>query len=71
VPLDGRARESVRDLAHTVSDAVKSGFLPAAPAERECLYCDYQAVCGPHEEARVKKKPAADLQALVKLREMP
>ncbi|TMA29803.1 MAG: Dna2/Cas4 domain-containing protein [Deltaproteobacteria bacterium] len=71
VPLDGKTRESVKALASTVADAVQRGFLPAAPREGECQYCDYLAVCGPHEEQRVKRKPAGELQALVQLPGMP
>jgi hypothetical protein len=61
----------VRVLVQTVSDAVARGFLPAAPKERECDRCDYLAVCGPHEEQRVKRKSQDLLQPLIKLRGMP
>jgi CRISPR/Cas system-associated exonuclease Cas4 (RecB family) len=72
VPLDGAARGSVAELAKTVSAAISQGFLPAAPRDdRECTRCDYQAVCGPNEWQRVKRKPKDELVPLVKLREMP
>jgi len=71
VPLGSAARGSVRALVQTVSDAVARGFLPAAPKERECNRCDYLAVCGPHEEQRVKRKSQDLLQPLIKLRGMP
>ncbi|HSC28079.1 MAG TPA: PD-(D/E)XK nuclease family protein, partial [Vicinamibacterales bacterium] len=50
-----------------VDRAVELGFLPAAPAEGACVWCDFRPVCGPHEELRVRRKPPdrlADLEAL-------
>jgi CRISPR/Cas system-associated exonuclease Cas4 (RecB family) len=71
VPLDESARTSVRELSKTLSDAIADGFLPAAPDEGECKYCDFQSVCGPAEELRTRRKPPDRLQALTKLRGMP
>jgi RecB family exonuclease len=75
VPLDARARESARALAEALGRALQDGFLPAFPAERACTYCDYQGVCGPHEELRSQRKRggpgAAALAALARLRELP
>jgi CRISPR/Cas system-associated exonuclease Cas4 (RecB family) len=71
IPLDQVARDSIRAVAQTVGDAIARGFLPAAPAERECNYCDYRPVCGEQEEFRVKRKPREQLEPLVQLRRMP
>ena len=71
VPLDELARGSVREMTRTLQAAIASGFLPAAPNEGECKYCDFLPVCGPNEEMRVKLKPRDRLQALQKLRELP
>ena len=71
IPLDAQTRESVATLALTVRDALVEGFLPAAPRKGECQRCDYLAVCGPHEEFRIKRKLADKLVPLVKLRGMP
>ncbi len=72
VPLDTAARGSVAFLGETVAQAVKEGFLPAAPKDdKECGRCDYQPVCGPGEWLRVQKKPPQALAALVQLRKMP
>lgn len=72
VPLDDRVRGSVRALAHTLSDAVQRGFLPAAPRDdRECDRCDYLSVCGPGEWQRTRRKPEQALVPLNALREMP
>jgi RecB family exonuclease len=68
VPLDELARQSIRHVADTIDAALASGFLPAAPRQGACAWCDYQAVCGPHEERRVARKPKARLEPLVQLR---
>ena len=69
VALDAQARGSVQTLAQTLSDAIARGFLPAAPREGACARCDYRVVCGPWEEQRARRKPAADLQRLAAVRD--
>ncbi|MFL5290291.1 MAG: PD-(D/E)XK nuclease family protein [Myxococcales bacterium] len=71
VPLDRITRDSVKELARTLGEAVQQGFLPAAPAERECTYCDYLAVCGSSVERQTERKPRDRIASLVKLRGMP
>jgi len=68
VPLDDAARAAAREFAATVAGAIADGFLPAAPAEGGCRWCDYRMVCGPYEEMRVAQKPPARLAALERLR---
>lgn len=73
--LDAVARESIARFAHTLRGALERGFLPAAPDEGECEYCDYRRVCGPYEETRVQRKAEADgvrarLKDLADLRKM-
>ncbi len=71
VAVDDAARTAEREFAAIVGQALSDGFLPAAPAERECEWCDYRRVCGPYEERRVKDvKPHARLEALTRLRKM-
>ncbi len=72
VPLDDTARQSATAVADIVDRALAEPFLPAAPAEGACRWCDYQEVCGPYEELRSARKPAghAGIEALVKLRGM-
>ena len=69
IPLDEEARESAKVVADTLGAALTEGFLPAAPGEDECKWCDYAVVCGPYEEARTKHKPKERLIGLRKLRE--
>jgi ATP-dependent helicase/nuclease subunit B len=71
VPLDDQARAAAVQVAETVGDAVAQAFLPAYPAEGECARCDYRVVCGPHEERRIARKPAGNLEPLLTLRGAP
>jgi CRISPR/Cas system-associated exonuclease Cas4 (RecB family) len=68
--IDEEARTALRDFASILSDALQSGFLPAAPGEDECRWCDYRRICGPYEERRSSMKPEARLKELRRLRAM-
>jgi CRISPR/Cas system-associated exonuclease Cas4 (RecB family) len=70
VPLDAAARESAATVAEVIGGALDAAFLPAAPAEGACRWCDYREVCGPYEELRTdeRHKPADRLASLAKLR---
>jgi ATP-dependent helicase/nuclease subunit B len=71
VPIDEFARGYAGIMVETVGHALAGGFLPAAPAHDACVWCDYLAVCGPHEERRVRVKPQDRLIELKGLRELP
>jgi ATP-dependent helicase/nuclease subunit B len=71
VPLDQHTRNAIAQVAAIIGEALDQPFLPAAPAERQCAWCDYQPVCGPYEELRTRRKPKRQLGPLLKLREMP
>ncbi|MEJ7727789.1 MAG: PD-(D/E)XK nuclease family protein [Polyangiaceae bacterium] len=71
IPLDSHAREGAEALADALRGALAEPFLPAAPRQGACKYCDYAVVCGPYEEQRTGRKPKARLARLKKLREMP
>jgi ATP-dependent helicase/DNAse subunit B len=68
IPLDEEARDGARAVATVIGDALREGFLPAAPVKGGCEYCDYKVVCGPYEEMRTKRKHPARLKALHELR---
>ena len=71
VALDEFARGYAGIMVETVGRALEEGFLPAAPAHDACVWCDYLAVCGPHEERRVRVKPQDKLVSLGTLRDLP
>ncbi len=71
VPLDRQTRSSIAQVAEIIGEALDKPFLPAAPAERQCAWCDYQPVCGPYEELRTRRKPKRQLAPLLELRDMP
>ena len=71
VEINDEARRAARDFVAIVKESLEAGFLPAAPDDRECDWCDYKRVCGPYEERRSKIKPKVRLQSLTRLREMP
>ncbi len=71
VPLDAAARGSAEQVARVVGAALAEPFLPAAPAEGACRWCDYADVCGPYEELRTRRKSRAELEDLGRLRELP
>src|SRR5580704_12081339 len=71
VEINDDARKAARDFVAIVKESLETGFLPAAPDDRECDWCDYKRVCGPYEERRSRIKPKARLNSLTRLREMP
>ena len=71
VPLDEHARHAASVLASAVKDSLARGFLPAAPRDGACEYCDYRSVCGPGQEARGRAKKRERLVSLDTLRREP
>jgi RecB family exonuclease len=71
VEINEVARESAREFVAILGDALHKGFLPAAPGDRECDWCDYKRVCGPYEQRRSAIKPRRQLDQLTRLRGMP
>jgi ATP-dependent helicase/nuclease subunit B len=70
IPLDSEGRKWIKQVAKTIDAAIQQGCLPAAPRKDACRICDYQMVCGPHEERRIKEKNTR-LDALEDLRCLP
>ena len=71
IPLNDANRAAGLEALEIIDRAIELGFLPAAPADRACVWCDFRVVCGPHEEQRVKIKSADKLGDLASLRDMP
>ncbi len=70
IPLDARSRDEAKAAIGIVSTAIEKGFLPAAPGRDECQFCDFISVCGTREEERVQRKSQAELEPLLRLREL-
>jgi CRISPR/Cas system-associated exonuclease Cas4 (RecB family) len=71
IPIDEANRHAGLEALEIIDRAIELAFLPAAPADRACTWCDFRAVCGPHEQERVKVKPRERLGDLEALRGMP
>jgi CRISPR/Cas system-associated exonuclease Cas4 (RecB family) len=63
------ARNDLQHALNVIDEQIAGGRLPASPGEGQCKWCDYQSVCGPREEERIRRKPALPL--LKELRSMP
>jgi hypothetical protein len=70
VIMDKVSRKAALDVLLTIDKAIERGFLPAAPREDACAWCDFAQVCGPYEEIRVSHKDQKLLGQLVTIREM-
>src|SRR5256885_11327297 len=71
IPINDYTRGQGLQVLEIIDRAVESGFLPAAPKERACAWCDFRPVCGPREEERTRRKARerlADLEALRAMR---
>ena len=71
IPLNEANRRLGLEALEIVDRAIELGFLPAAPADRACTWCDFLPVCGPDEPRRVRTKAAEKLGDLEALREKP
>jgi CRISPR/Cas system-associated exonuclease Cas4 (RecB family) len=67
IEINDYSRSQGLQVLEIIDRAVEQGFLPAAPQNRACTWCDFRPICGPREEERVKRKAKdrlADLDAL-------
>lgn len=71
VAMDRLARERGLEVLRQIDSSIDEGFLPPAPRDGACRFCDFIEVCGPHEEARVRRKDQHPLRALTDLRQQP
>jgi ATP-dependent helicase/nuclease subunit B len=71
IPINDTNRQAGLEAMEIVDRAIELGFLPVAPGDRACAWCDFRVVCGPHEEQRVRMKSADKLGDLQLLRQMP
>jgi CRISPR/Cas system-associated exonuclease Cas4 (RecB family) len=71
IALDDRARAAADLVASAIGEGLQQRFLPAAPREGACRWCDYQSVCGPYEEMRTARKSSQPLTVLKRVRRHP
>jgi ATP-dependent helicase/nuclease subunit B len=71
IPINDANRHAGLEAMEIVDRAIELGFLPVAPGDRACAWCDFRVVCGPHEEQRVRMKSADKLGDLQSLRQTP
>ena len=71
IPINEANRRSGLEALEIVDRAVELGFLPAAPTERACTWCDFRSVCGPDQYERIRRKSPEKLGDLEALRERP
>ena len=68
VPLNDWVRYRAMQVLRAIDEALRQGFLPAAPRKGGCRRCEYLPVCGPYEEERVGEKSQVELKALKEMR---
>ncbi len=68
VPLNSWTRNRIAQVLRVIEDAIRRGFLPAAPRKDGCKRCEYLPVCGPYEEERIDEKAQPELRELKELR---
>jgi hypothetical protein len=71
VLLDPAAKRLAIEALETIDRAVERGTLAPSPAEGACTWCEFRPVCGPGEEARVRRKHQPLLADLEWLRSRP
>jgi hypothetical protein len=71
IPVNEQNRRSGIEALEIIDRAIELGFLPAAPGDRACTWCDFLPVCGPDESRRVRHKSPDKLGDLEALREKP
>ncbi len=71
VPLDDFNLQTITSVLTTIRQSLADAFLPAAPEQGACGWCDFLAVCGGFEEIRTRNKPGDRLVQLKRIRELP
>ena len=71
VPLTDANRRTAIEALEIIDRAIELGFLPPAPAERACTWCDFRPICGPDAPRHAARKPAEQVADLAALRSMP
>ncbi|MGA8731065.1 MAG: PD-(D/E)XK nuclease family protein [Terracidiphilus sp.] len=70
VVMDQQSREAGLRVLRIIDASIRNCFLPPAPKENGCNFCEFASVCGPYEEIRMMRKASEPLEQLVQLRGM-
>jgi ATP-dependent helicase/nuclease subunit B len=70
IPMTQNSRDQGLEVLRIIDNAITTGFLPPAPREKGCEFCNFRRVCGPYEQIRVLKKDQTPLEELIRLRGM-
>jgi RecB family exonuclease len=68
IELNQWTRHRAAQAVQVIGDALRDGFLPAAPRKDACKRCEYLPICGPYEEERAALKSQTELGRLKELR---
>ena len=71
VELHDVTRQRASLVLGLIDRGVERAFMPPAPKERACGWCDFREVCGPFEEIRFTRKNQEELDDLNTLRGLP
>jgi ATP-dependent helicase/nuclease subunit B len=71
VSVNEESRKQTERAMQLIDRSLQEGFLPAAPREKACMYCDYRIVCGPYEQLRTARKDRGRLEHIEQLRQIP
>ena len=71
IPINEANSRTGLEALEIIDRAIELGFLPAAPDDGACNWCDFRPVCGPYEVKRVANKSQEKLGDLMALREKP
>jgi ATP-dependent helicase/nuclease subunit B len=70
VKMTEKARESGPHVLEVIDRAIVQAFLPPAPKQKACQWCDFRDVCGPNEEFRAARKDQNKMSGVAALRSM-
>ena len=70
IPINEESRGAIQRVVNLIDQSISRGFLPAAPRNNACQYCDYHVVCGPYEESRTQRKAEDALLSVKELRQI-
>ncbi len=71
VSINSGTCAKLKQVLETIDRNLEKAFLPAAPRHNACKFCDFQSVCGPYEEIRIRRKEESRLADLNELRRLP